>query len=224
MIWCVEDDAAIRDIEIYALQSVGFETKAFADGLSFWEALQTEQPELVILDIMLPGMNGMELLEKMKQSPRFCSIPVIMASAKGQEHDKIKGLNLGADDYLVKPFGIMEMIARVKAVLRRCRGTGKKNLESGDLLVNIDERSVFVKGEKIALTHKEFELLRTLLSHPGLVYTREMLFARVWNTDYIGESRTLDMHIRGLRQKLRGCAKIETIRHVGYKWEETHDT
>ena len=225
MIWCVEDDASIRDIEIYALNSTGFEAKGFEDGLAFWDALKTETPELVILDVMLPGMDGVELLTKMKQTPELYDIPEIMATAKGAEYDKIQSLDLGADDYLVKPFGMMEMISRVKAVLRRCRPKEvSRLLQVGGLVVNLDEHTVIADGVRIQLTYKEFELLRMFLSHPGMAYTRERLFTQIWNLDYMGDSRTLDMHIRTLRQKLEGYGKsIETVRNVGYRWEAAHD-
>ena len=221
MIWCVEDDASIRDIEIYALNSTGLEARGFEDGLSFWQALQAEQPQLVILDVMLPGVDGVELLRRMKDAPELSQIPVIMATAKGAEYDKIQSLDLGADDYLVKPFGMMEMVSRVKAVLRRCQPRQVAHLLKIDgLVVNLDERTVTVDGQRIMITYKEFELLRLFLSNPGMAFTREQLFAQVWNTEYMGESRTLDMHIRTLRQKLGPYGKmIETVRNVGYRLE-----
>ena len=201
MIWCVEDEASIRDIELFALNSTGFETRGFEDGLAFWEALSTETPDLVILDVMLPGMDGVELLTKMKQSPDLCEIPVIMATAKGAEYDKIQSLDLGADDYMVKPFGMMEIISRVKAVLRRCQPKQiSRLLKVGGLVVNLDEHTVIADGERIQLTYKEFELLRMFLTHPGMAYTREQLYMQVWDTAYMADSRTLDMHIRTLRQ------------------------
>ena len=225
MIWCVEDDQSIRDIELYALNSAGFETRGFEDGLSFWEALSKDKPELIVLDVMLPGMDGIEILAKMKESAEFCNIPVIMATAKGQEYDRIHGLDLGADDYMVKPFSIMELVSRVKAVLRRSQPRQvSKLLKTGGLVVNLDEHTVMVDGSKVQLTYKEFELLRIFLSHPGMVYTREQLFAQVWQMDYMGDSRTLDSHIRTLRQKLDGYGKmIETVRNVGYRWEAGYD-
>ena len=225
MIWCVEDDQSIRDIELYALNSAGFETRGFEDGLSFWEALGKDKPELIVLDVMLPGMDGIEILAKMKESAEFCNIPVIMATAKGQEYDRIHGLDLGADDYMVKPFSIMELVSRVKAVLRRSQPRQvSKLLKTGGLVVNLDEHTVMVDGSKVRLTYKEFELLRIFLSHPGMVYTREQLFAQVWQMDYMGDSRTLDSHIRTLRQKLDGYGKmIETVRNVGYRWEVGYD-
>ena len=203
MIWCVEDDESIRGIELYALNSAGFETRGFEDGLSFWEALKKEKPELIILDVMLPGVDGIEILTKLKESAELNSIPVIMATAKGQEYDRIRGLDLGADDYIVKPFSIMEMVSRVKAVLRRSQPQQvSKLLKVGGLVVNLDEHTVTADGNRVQLTYKEFELLRTFLTHPGMVYTREQLFSQVWNMDYMGDSRTLDSHIRTLRQKL----------------------
>ena len=225
MIWCVEDDPSIRDIEVYALTSTGFEARGFEDGGSFWKALQAEKPELVILDVMLPGRDGVTLLKMMKASEELREIPVIMATAKGTEYDKIQSLDLGADDYLVKPFGIMEMVSRVKAVLRRCKPKISSNLlKLEGLVLNPDEHTVSVDGERIALTYKEYELLHLFLSHPGIAFTREQLLSNVWNTEYFGETRTVDMHIRTLRQKLgRYGHIIETVRNVGYRLENKHD-
>ncbi|MGN1001402.1 MAG: response regulator transcription factor [Oscillospiraceae bacterium] len=225
MIWCVEDDASIRDIEVYALRSTGFEARGFEDGASFWEALKTEKPELVILDVMLPGIDGVELLRRMRAGDVTRSIPVIMATAKGAEYDKIQSLDLGADDYLVKPFGMMEMVSRIKAVLRRCQPEKTERLlRAGDLVMNPEERTVTADGERVTLTYKEFELLRLFLSHPGIAFTREQLFAEIWGMDYCGETRTVDMHIRTLRQKLGACGgMIETVRSVGYRLEVPHD-
>ena len=225
MIWCVEDDASIRDIEVYALASTGFEAKGFEDGTSFWTALQAEQPQLVVLDVMLPGIDGVELLKRMKASEELRNIPVIMATAKGTEYDKIQSLDLGADDYLVKPFGIMEMVSRVKAVLRRCKRSASSNLLKLDgLVLNPDEHTVTVDGERIILTYKEYELLHLFLSQPGIAFTREQLLSSVWNTEYLGETRTVDMHIRTLRQKLGSYGNIiETVRNVGYRLESGYD-
>lgn len=221
MIFCVEDDVSIRDIEVYTLQSTGFEAKGFEDGISFWQALQKEKPELVILDIMLPEMDGMEILKKMKKDSEWKEIPIIMATAKGEEYDKIQGLDFGADYYLVKPFGVMELVSCVKAVLRRCKPKQVDHLlKTGDLIVNIEEHIVTVNGKRILLTLKEFEILRLLLSHPGIVYTRETLFNEIWGMDYCGETRTVDMHIRTLRQKLGSYGEIiETVRGIGYRLE-----
>ena len=221
MIWCVEDDASIRDIEVYTLQSTGFEARGIEDGEAFRAALRTEKPELVILDVMLPGEDGVELLRYMKSRPELESIPVIMATAKGQEYDKIQSLDLGADDYLVKPFGMMEMASRVKAVLRRSRPKDLRQvLKAGGLELNLDEHTVTADGERVTLTFKEFELLRLFLSHPGTVFSRDRLMNDVWGTDYYGETRTVDMHIRTLRVKLgRYGSLIETVRNVGYRLE-----
>lgn len=225
MIWCVEDDSSIRDIEVYALTSTGFEARGFEDGDSFWNALQSEKPELVVLDVMLPGKDGVELLKRMKQSEEFQDIPVIMATAKGTEYDKIQSLDLGADDYLVKPFGIMEMVSRVKAVLRRCRPASQgKSLKLEGLVLNPDEHTVTVDGQRVILTYKEYELLHLFLSQPGIAFTREQLLSHVWNTEYLGETRTVDMHIRTLRQKLGNYGHIiETVRNVGYRLENNYD-
>lgn len=221
MIWCVEDDNAIRDIEVYALQSAGLEACGFADGSTFWNALAGEIPELVVLDVMLPGIDGIELLKRIRADARLCRLPVIMATAKGTEYDKIQSLDLGADDYVVKPFGVMELVSRVKAVLRRCQGADvHKLLKLDGLTLNLSERRVSIDGERVQLTYKEYELLKLFLSHPGRAFTREQLFAAVWGDDYLGETRTLDMHIRTLRQKLGSYGKlIETVRNVGYRLE-----
>ena len=223
MIWCVEDDASIRDIEIYTLSSTGFEARGFDDGVSFWSALQTEKPDLVVLDVMLPGVDGIELLQRMKASAELRTIPVVMATAKGAEYDRIRGLDLGADYYLVKPFGVMELVSCVKAVLRRCRPDKAAHLlRSGGLVVDLDAHTVTVDGARVALTYKEFELLRLFLSHPGMAFTRDQLFQEVWGMDFCGETRTVDMHIRTLRQKLGPYGRrIETVRNVGYRMEAT---
>lgn len=222
MIWCVEDDASIRDIEVYALTSTGFEARGFADGDAFWAALQREaSPELVVLDVMLPGTDGIELLRRLRASERFARLPVVMATAKGAEYDKIQGLDLGADYYLTKPFGVMEFVSCVKAVLRRSAPTSAESvLRSGSLLLDPAGHTVTVDGARVELTYKEFELLRLFLSHSGMVFTRDQLMEKVWGMDYCGETRTVDMHIRTLRQKLaESGAHIETVRGVGYRWE-----
>ena len=221
MIWCVEDDAGIREIELYALTSTGLEARGFENGADFWEALRREKPQLVLLDVMLPGEDGVSLLKRMKAAPELREIPVIMATAKGAEYDKIQSLDLGADDYLVKPFGVMEMVSRVKAVLRRCRPAEAAAILSDDgLQMDLTQRTVTAEGQRIPLTYKEFELLRMFLSHPGTAFSREQLFTQVWNMAYMDDSRTLDMHIRTLRQKLGAYGRrIETVRNVGYRWE-----
>lgn len=222
MIWCVEDDATIRDIEVYALNSTGFEARGFEDGAVFWDALQQERPELVVLDVMLPGIDGVELLKKIRASSEFGDLPVIMATARGAEYDKIQSLDLGADDYVVKPFGVMELISRIKAVLRRYHPTKSENLlKMSGIVLNLDERTLTVDSARVQVTYKEFELLRLFMSHPGMAFTRNQLFSDVWGMDYAGETRTVDMHIRTLRQKLGKYGDlIETVRHVGYRMEK----
>ena len=219
MIWCVEDDASIRDIEVYALNSTGFEAEGFADGAAFWAALGKARPELVVLDVMLPEIDGIQLLRRMKADAALREIPVIMATAKGAEYDTIQGLDLGADDDLAKPFGVMELVSRVKAVLRRCRPQPVAVLRCGGLVVDEQEHTVTADGVRVVLTYKEYQLLRLFLSHPGTAFTRDQLMEQVWGMDFYGESRTVDMHIRTLRQKIGpygGC--IETVRSVGYRW------
>ncbi len=220
-IWCVEDDAGIRDIEVYTLNSTDFEAEGFSDARAFRDALSGSKPDLIILDIMLPGEDGVELLKFLKGNPDTCRIPVIMATAKGMEYDKVQSLDLGADDYLVKPFGMMEMVSRVKAVLRRCKPTEvDRLLQAGKLVVNLEEHTVAIDRERIQLTLKEFELLRLFLSRPGIAFTRDQLFGLIWGADYVGETRTVDMHIRTLRMKLGDYGKmIETVRGVGYRLE-----
>ncbi len=221
MIWCVDDDNTIRDLEIYTLEQTGFQAKGFADGISMLKALETEMPELIILDIMLPELDGVEILKKIRANEKYKNIPVIMATAKGTEMDKIDGLNSGADDYLVKPFGVMEMVARVKAVLRRItKSEVKETLAVGYISMKEKEHRVFVQGEKIELTHKEFELLKLFMEHSMVVFSRDELMNKIWGTTYVGETRTVDMHIKTLRQKL-GIAggQIKTVIGVGYRLE-----
>ncbi|MDO4547827.1 MAG: response regulator transcription factor [Clostridia bacterium] len=222
MIWLVEDDAGVRDIEVYALESTGFDAMGFEDGPSFFEALKKQLPDLIILDVMLPGMDGVDILRRLKSSPDTSSIPVIMATAKGQEYDKVKALDLGADDYLVKPFGMMEMVSRVKAVLRRSGfNPDNRHLKVGGIEVDMDMRTVSADGQRVELTLKEFEVLREIISHPGMVFTRDRLLTDIWGDYYDGETRTVDVHIQTLRSKLGQCAKyIKTVRGVGYKAEE----
>ena len=225
MIWCVEDDPSIREIEVYALKSTGMEACGFEDGAIFWETLQERQPDLILLDVMLPGIDGIELLTRIRANEQFREIPVIMATAKGTEFDKVQSLDLGADDYLVKPFGMMEMVSRVKAVLRRSRPRqDTRLLKLDELVLNSDEHTVTIAGERVILTYKEYELLKLFLSQPGTAFTREQLLAKIWNTEYITETRTVDMHIRTLRQKLGAYGNIiETVRNVGYRLEGKHE-
>lgn len=224
MIWCVEDDASIRDIEVYALSSAGFEARGFEDGSSFYAAItgEKEKPQLIVLDVMLPGIDGIELLRRIRANAALKQIPIVMATAKGSEYDKIQGLDLGADYYLTKPFGVMEFISCVKAVLSRCGAEDEKGtLNACGISMNTLEHTVSADGERITLTYKEYELLKLLLSHMGTAFTREQLMERVWGTDYMDETRTVDMHIRTLRQKLGKCGEsIKTVRNVGYRMEE----
>ena len=221
MIWCVDDDDTIREIEVYTLEQMGFEARGFTDGLSMLEALSKEIPELIVLDIMMPELDGIEILHKLRSETKYKNIPVIMATAKGTEMDKISGLNSGADDYLVKPFGVMEMVARVKAVLRR---TAKENhsdhISVGGITLKENAHNVIVNGEKVELTHKEFEILKLFMNNPNMVFTRDTLMSQIWGTDYIGETRTVDMHIKTLRQKLGNAgSQIKTVIGVGYRLE-----
>ena len=224
MIWCVEDDASIRDIEVYALNSAGFAAKGFEDGSSFYAAItgEKEKPQLIVLDVMLPGIDGIELLRRIRANSALKQIPIVMATAKGSEYDRIQGLDLGADYYLTKPFGVMELISCVKAVLRRCGAEDEKStLNACGISMNTLEHTVSADGERITLTYKEYELLKLFLSHMGTAFTREQLMELIWGTDYMGETRTIDMHIRTLRQKLGKCGEsIKTVRNVGYRMEE----
>ena len=225
MIWCVEDDPSIREIEVYALNSTGLEARGFADGREFWKALEGETPELVLLDVMLPGEDGVAILKRLRDHQRWRDIPVIMATAKGTEFDKVQSLDLGADDYITKPFGMMEMVSRVKAVLRRSQPKQSlSSLKLKGLTLDESQHTVTIDGERVVLTYKEYELLRLFLSHPGMAFSREQLLQTVWNTDYAVETRTVDMHIRTLRQKLGDYGRyIETIRGVGYRLENQYD-
>lgn len=224
MIWCVEDDASIRDIEVYALNSAGFAARGFEDGSSFYAAItgEKDKPQLIVLDVMLPGIDGIELLRRIRANAALKQIPIVMATAKGSEYDKIQGLDLGADYYLTKPFGVMELISCVKAVLRRCGAEDEKStLNACGISMNTLEHTVSANGERITLTYKEYELLKLFLSHMGTAFTREQLMELIWGTDYMGETRTIDMHIRTLRQKLGKCGEsIKTVRNVGYRMEE----
>ena len=224
MIWCVEDDASIRDIEVYALSSAGFAARGFEDGSSFYAAItgEKDKPQLIVLDVMLPGIDGIELLKRIRANAALKQIPIVMATAKGSEYDKIQGLDLGADYYLTKPFGVMELISCVKAVLRRCGAEDEKGtLNACGISMNTLEHTVSADGERITLTYKEYELLKLFLSHMGTAFTREQLMELIWGTDYMGETRTIDMHIRTLRQKLGKCGEsIKTVRNVGYRMEE----
>lgn len=222
MIWCVDDDNTIREIEVYTLTQMGFDARGFTDGISMLEALKNEIPELIILDIMMPGMDGLEVLSKLRSEVSYKNIPVIMATAKGTEMDKIGGLNSGADDYLVKPFGVMEMVARVKAVLRRTvKEETSHDIKVGKITLKENEHKVISDGENVELTHKEFAMLKLFMQNVGVVFSRDKLMSEIWGMDYIGETRTVDMHIKTLRHKL-GCAggQIKTVIGVGYRLEQ----
>lgn len=221
MIYCVEDDSSIREIEIYTLQSTGFEARGFETAGDFFKALQKEKPELVLLDIMLPDMEGTEVLRQLKKDVSTKEIPVILASAKGTEYDKVKGLDTGADDYLAKPFGMMEMVSRVRAVLRRTQKPKSNVLEHNGIRIDHGKHEVTVNGKMIDLTLKEYEVLALLMSRPGIVFTRDQLLSKVWEEEYTTETRTVDVHIRTLRQKLQEeGAHIDTVRGVGYRYKE----
>lgn len=222
MIWCVDDDNTIRDIEVYTLEQTGFKARGFSDGISMLKALKTEIPDLIILDIMMPELDGIEVLKRLRAEALYRDIPVIMATAKGTEMDKIVGLNSGADDYLVKPFGVMEMVARVNAVLRRMRKEAPiDEFTVGKIVLKDVEHTVLVDGKKIELTHKEFKMLRLFMKNQNIVFSRDKLMQEIWGTDYIGETRTVDMHIKTLRQKLGSSGShIKTVIGVGYRLEK----
>lgn len=224
MIFCVEDDSNIRELVVYTLETTGFQARGFEEGKSFLEALALETPDLILMDIMLPGEDGISLLKRLKNSSKTRDIPVIMVTAKGAEYDKVKGLDLGADDYVTKPFGMMELVSRIKAVLRRS-GAEKKKAEdiivSGNLEINTKKHEVRADGEVIGLTLKEYELLKRLMENPNIVMTRDSLLEEIWGYDFDGETRTVDVHIRTLRQKLGKCGeRVETVRGVGYRISE----
>ena len=222
MIFCVEDDAGIRDLMIYTLNASGFRAVGFENAKEFYAALADDTPELIMLDIMLPGEDGISILKRLKADARTADIPVIMATAKGNEYDKVIGLDLGADDYLAKPFGMMEMASRVRAVLRRSGRSAEKQqlIRVGGLEMNLGEHIVTADGIRVQLTLKEFELLHTFMTNPGRAFTREQLLSSVWSEDFLGETRTVDVHVGTLRQKLGACGKyIRTVRGVGYKLE-----
>jgi len=224
MIYCVEDDDNIRELVVYTLDSTGLPAKGFPGGVEFHTALKNELPELVLLDIMLPGEDGMELLSDLRKDPRTRSIPVIMLTAKGAEYDKVSALDMGADDYVTKPFGMMELVSRIRAVLRRI-GKGKNSdepvLSSGSIKIDVLRHKVTVGGKEVVLTLKEFELLKMLILNSGVVLTREQLLEDIWGYNFDGETRTVDVHVRSLRQKLKNEGdRIETVRGLGYRIRE----
>ncbi len=233
MIYYVEDDDNIRDLVIYTLNSTGLKAEGFPDGKAFWNAMRAEVPELVLLDIMLPGDDGVTILRQLRADSRYASVPVIMATARGTEYDKVRALDLGADDYVTKPYAMMELVSRVKAVLRRserksssdasdsgARRPASENqlLKYGPISLDSRRHLVTVNGRETELTLKEYELLRKLLLNPECVLTRDQLLEDVWGYEFDGETRTVDVHVRTLRQKLQEAGSlIETVRGVGYR-------
>ncbi|MCI9287916.1 MAG: response regulator transcription factor [Oscillospiraceae bacterium] len=221
MIFCVEDDSGIRDLMVYALNAAGLEAAGFDSGASLEDALRERRPSLILLDIMLPGQDGLSILKKLRARTDTADIPIIMATAKGTEFDRVTGLDLGADDYLSKPFGMMEMVSRVRAVLRRAGPKAPPQaLRTGGLELDLEGCAAYVDGARSALTRKEYLLLRTLMERPGRVFTRGQLLEAVWGTDHMGETRTVDVHIATLRTKLGEYGRqIETVRGLGYRME-----
>lgn len=222
MIYCIEDDNGIRDLIVYTLTASGFEAKGFANSTEFWSAIKEGTPNLILLDIMLPNEDGISILKKIRSDNRTADIPVIMETAKETEYDKVVALDLGADDYLTKPFGMMEMVSRVRAVLRRTSKENKKqDLKLDDLEIDIAKHIVYANGEEINLTLKEYDLLKLFMENIGRAFTRDQLLSSVWGTEYVGETRTVDVHIGTLRTKLGKCGDyIKTVRGVGYRMED----
>ena len=219
MIYCVEDDSNIRELVVYTLESTGMKACGFEDGRAFMESWRLKRQKLVLLDIMLPGEDGIEILKKLRKSAKTKDIPVIMVTAKGSEYDKVIGLDTGADDYITKPFGMMELVSRIKAVLRRTmREKEDTKYQIGNLLIDVEKHKVKVDGKTVALTLKEFELLEKLMKNRSIVLTRDRLLEEIWGYDFTGETRTVDVHVRTLRQKLGIAGElIETVRGVGYR-------
>lgn len=219
MIYCVEDERNIRELIVYTLESTGLNAKGLENGVELFRELDKNIPSLILLDVMLPGEDGIQILKKLKMAANTIHVPVIMVTAKGAEYDKVIGLDEGADDYITKPFGMMEFVSRVKAVLRRVKvEEPKKEIGVGDIKINIEQHNVYVKEENIILTLKEYELLKFLIENRGIVLTRDRLLEHIWGYDFDGETRTVDVHIRTLRQKLNDAGNIiETVRGVGYK-------
>lgn len=226
MIYCVEDDSNIRELVVYTLNTTGMSARGFEDGKAFMEALAFETPELILLDIMLPGEDGLEILRKLKGSAKTKEIPVIMVTAKSAEYDKVIGLDGGADDYVTKPFGMMELVSRIKAVLRR---TKREKVEGcyqvGCLEMDLKRHEVMADGKSVTLTLKEFELLSRLVQNKNIVLTRDRLLEEIWGYDFDGETRTVDVHVRTLRQKLGAAGEmIQTVRGVGYRLGEMDES
>lgn len=223
-IYYVEDDTSIRELVLYALKTAEFQVMGFENAASFYKRMKEQQPDLILLDIMLPDEDGVSILKKLKSRPDTENIPVIMMTAKSSEYDKVLGLDSGADDYITKPFGVMELISRVKAVIRRSdrsKGSAGKVLKIGELVLDEQKHEVYARGQAVSLTFKEFELLAYLMKNRGLVLSRDKILNTIWNYEYEGESRTVDVHIGSLRQKLGTCGDfIKTIRGIGYKIED----
>lgn len=223
-IYYVEDDTSIRELVLYALKTAEFQVMGFENAASFYKRMKEQQPDLILLDIMLPDEDGVSILKKLKSRPDTENIPVIMMTAKSSEYDKVLGLDSGADDYITKPFGVMELISRVKAVIRRndrSKGSAGEVLKIGELVLDEQKHEVYARGQEVSLTFKEFELLSYLMKNRGLVLSRDKILNTIWNYEYEGESRTVDVHIGSLRQKLGTCGDfIKTIRGIGYKIED----
>ena len=220
MIYLVEDDDSIRELVLYTLHTTGFEAEGFRNAADFWQALEKELPQLVLLDIMLPDEDGLHILKRLRAGAETADLPVMMLTAKSSEYDRVVGLDAGADDYLPKPFGMMELVSRVRALLRRAAkpAAEDKLFTAGSLAVDVKRRAVTVDGEPVILTYKEFELLCYLLENRGVVLSRDQILTKIWDYNYSGETRTVDVHIRTLRQKLGDAgALIETVRGVGYR-------
>ena len=230
MIYCVEDDDSIRELMLYTLKASGFQGRGFPEAAEFWQAIELAGtgrepvPRLIMLDIMLPGEDGISILQKLRANAVAARVPVIMATAKGTEYDKVKGLDLGADDYLAKPFGMMEMISRIKAVLRRSEPKeAEHTLLFGGVVIDLLQHTVTIDGKLVEMPLKEFELLKLFMENPGMAFSRDKLLSRIWDTDYMGESRTVDVHISSLRTRLgEWGSAIKTVRSVGYRLEVPH--
>lgn len=220
MIYLVEDDDSIRELVLYTLHTTGFEAEGFRNAADFWQALEKELPQLVLLDIMLPDEDGLHILKRLRAGAETADLPVMMLTAKSSEYDRVVGLDSGADDYMPKPFGMMELVSRVRALLRRAAKSAAEDklFTAGSLAVDVKRRAVTVDGEPVILTYKEFELLCYLLENRGVVLSRDQILTKIWDYNYSGETRTVDVHIRTLRQKLGDAgALIETVRGVGYR-------
>ena len=230
MIYCVEDDDSIRELMLYTLKASGFQGRGFPEAAEFWQAIELAGtgrepvPRLIMLDIMLPGEDGISILQKLRANAVTARVPVMMATAKGTEYDKVKGLDLGADDYLAKPFGMMEMVSRIKAVLRRSEPKeAEHTLFFGGVVIDLLQHTVTIDGKPVDMPLKEFELLKLFMENPGMAFSRDKLLSRIWDTDYMGESRTVDVHISSLRTRLgEWGSAIKTVRSVGYRLEVPH--